>query len=161
VESLQTIKKAFLDDTFANLFFRGRDKITVTRVTEVFTQGQNVLSRKTLQWYMGKSPMTSVSFFAPIGHLIKLGSAEIEGPFIVCGQKIPVGALYVRVNHTYAVILLGPKEKPEAWQAALSVPPLSEVMATICKEREVEMLDRELSADHPLCGHLLNTLRVT
>lgn len=156
---LEELKKGYIEDTFAKLFLMNTDAVSFQRVTNCLTYGGSLVDKVALPSIFGRCPSDVSLFLSPVCYAFNLYSNTMGEPFTANVRPIQGGAYYVKLPDRHGVILLAPTEDVGLWSQAISEPPLSELMASVCQETIVEILSPTTSATHPLFVHLNKCFR--
>jgi hypothetical protein len=152
--ALHAAKLGFIDDTFAKLFLLQIEKHIREKLEYAFGKGQRLLSKAMLSQVMGRNPEDIVNFLVPVGYRFQIDSTEMEGPMLLNGRPIEVGAYYIAMPGKHGVVLLAAGEDVGVWSIAVNESPLRELIATVCRETVIEILAPSTSAAHPLFVHI-------
>ncbi|OHT03519.1 hypothetical protein TRFO_29131 [Tritrichomonas foetus] len=158
LEELSKVRGEFTNDSFSKLFFLSLDPLTRQKIECALSVGKHFLIPTNYPMILGRSPIDISRFFAPLAYKFNLYSTELQGPFTLSGCRINSGALYIQLNNSRGLVLLSDNEDVNKWVEAVGQSPISDLIATICHERVIEIIAPSISADHTLYRHVLTCI---
>lgn len=155
LDQFKIIREEFVDDKFARLFYFSLEPLTRSKIENAFGVAPYFLTQINFPLIMGRGPIDISLFFAPEAYMFDSHSTQMQGPITLSGVKIASGALYIRLNNGRGLILLGEKENVQQWVEAIGVPPINELINSVCKERVIEIVAPSISSEHNLYKHVM------
>ena len=156
---LQELRQGYLEDTFAKLFLMNTDPLSYQQVASCLTYGSALVDVLALPYVFGRCPTDVSRFISPICYPFNLYSPAMGEPFTANMRPLANGAYYVKLPDGHGAVLLAPTEDVALWSQAISEPPISELIASVCQETIIEILSPSTSATHPLFIHLNKCFR--
>ena len=159
IEELNKVSNELIGDKFARLFFYNLPVLTRSKIENAFAVGKHFLTPENIPMITGRGPIDISLFFAPEAYVFDLYSTQMQGPFTLSGRNIGTGALYIRLNNSRGLVLLADNQNIAQWIEAIGQPPISELIATVCREKVIEIVAPSISSDHNLYKHVLTCIQ--
>jgi hypothetical protein len=156
LEPIRSARGHFFGDPFVKLLMMNVEKLAVDRVAAMLTHADRLVAKTAFPFVMGRHPRDIAAFFAPVAYSFRIGSTEAVGPFVVNGHPVQSGAYYVVLPRRRGAVVLGSGEDVAEWAQAANESPMSDLIATVCREEVVEILAPSTSLGHPWYTHLMN-----
>lgn len=158
LEELDKINDEFIGDKFARLFYYNLPALTRSKIENALVAGKNFLVPEYYPLITGRGPIDISLFFAPEAYIFDLYSTQMQGPFTLSGRNVGAGAMYIRLNNSRGLVLLADNQSIPQWVEAINQPPISELIASVCREKVIEIVSPSTSSDHNLYKHVITCI---